>query len=141
MGERIERFKIPATGILGAGTGAAVSELTAETLAKASAQTGWRKVGVKGLVKGGFCLLFYGISQRVPGLWSLFTELASYSSFGSIVPDVIYELTPGGLWGLAEKAAVSMRTWALGAAKVKAEIEALEAAGETPGIPAGITVK
>jgi len=125
MAVTLRKYQIPFTGILGAGAGAAVGELGAETIARATAQTGWAKVGVKGAVKAGIGLLLYGISTRVPGLWSLFTEIAGYSSVGSIIPDVIYQITPGGLWGLAEGMAVSLRAWAVGAPRVRAEIGAL----------------
>lgn len=122
----LRKARIPAAGILGAGAGAAAGELTGETVARASAQTGWWKVGVKAAVKGGLCALFYGISTRLPGLWSLGFEIAGYSSFGAIIPDVILQLIPGGLWGIAEAAATSLRTWAIGVERVKKEIEDLE---------------
>jgi len=124
------RIRIPVTGIAGTGVGATVSELSSETIARATGQTGWAKVGVKGAVKGALFLAFYGLSTRLPGAWSLFSEIAGYSSLGMIVPDVLYQVFPGGIWGLAENFAVSLRTWAMGAERIKAEIESLESGAE-----------
>jgi len=126
MGETWRKVRIPVTGIAGTGVGATVSELTSETIARATGQKGWARVGVKGAVKGGLFLLFYGLAGRLPGLWSLFSEIAGYTSLGMIVPDVLYQVFPGGIWGLAESFAVSLRTWAVGAERIKAEIESLE---------------
>ena len=127
----LKTLRIPMAGVVGSGVGFATGELTAETIARATGQTGWAKVGVKGIIKGLICGAFYGLSLRLPGLWSLGAEIAGYSSLGSIFFDLFYQLFPGGIWGLAENFAVSLRTWSAGVEYIKAELSALEkASGE-----------
>lgn len=120
------RTRVPITGVLGAGTGAAAGELLSETLARGTGQTGWNKVGVKAFGKGLVFGLFYLISTRVPGLSSLFFEIAGYSSLGSIFFDLFAQAFPGGIWGLAERWALAMRGAAFGAERVAAELEVVE---------------
>lgn len=127
MSETWRKIRVPLAGITGAGLGTVTGELTGETVARSVALTGWKKVGIKGAVKGGICALAYGISLKLPGSWSLFAEIFGYGSAGSWFYDVFYQLFPGGIWGMAESMAVSLRTWAVGKDKVKAEIEAAEA--------------
>ena len=126
MGETWRKIRVPLAGTLGAGLGTATGELASETVARSMASTGWTKVGVKGAIKSGICVVAYGISLKLPGSWSLFAEIFGYGSFGSIFFDVFNQLFPGGIWGMAESMAVSLRTWAVGKDRVKREIESLE---------------
>jgi len=122
-----EKARVPVTGVLGAGFGACTGELVSETFARGTGLTGWGKVGAKGFMKGLIMLLFYGISTRAPGLWSLLFEIAGYSSLGTVFFDVFYQLYPGGIWGMAEAIAVGLRGAVVGAERVAAELEVVEA--------------
>ena len=130
MSAILRKYEIPLTGLAGAGTGAAVGELASETVARAAGLAGWKKFGVKAALKAGLGVLFYGVSSRLAGMPSLFMEIAGYGSAGSIIADLIYQLYPGGLWGLAEAAAVSIRTAVMGASRISAEVRKMEEVGE-----------
>jgi len=117
---RVKDLGIPATATAGTAFGLTISEFVSEYVARVTGQTGWAKIGVKGGIKAAFGLIFYGVAQAIPeGLGSLFLEMASYVSFGSIVPDVLFYWNPGGLIGAAEKLAAAAR----GAAKKSAIIQ------------------
>jgi len=140
MAAVLRKYEIPITGVLGAGTGAAAGEFVSETIARASGQTGWRRFGIKAALKAGLGVVFYGISSRLSGMPSLFMEIAGYGSAGSIIADLIYQIYPGGLWGLAESAAVSLRTAVMGAPRIRAEIERLEEKTERETAPEAVVV-
>lgn len=105
----LEKLRIPATSSVGVAFGLTVAEFLAEFTARVSGQVQWKKVGVKALIKLIVGLIFYGIANKVGGLWSLGFELATYGSVGSIVPDVIFQIYPGGVTGVADKAAMKAR--------------------------------
>ena len=111
--------------------GACAGELLSETLARGTGQTGWNKVGVKAFGKTLILGLFYLISTRMGGLGSLFFEVAGYSSMGSIFFDLFAQVFPGGIWGLAERWALSLRGAAFGAERVAAELEIVETGATT----------
>lgn len=131
------RYEIPATSFAGVATGLSVGEFISEFVARVTGQTGWAKFGIKAGLKGLLGLLAYMGSGRVAGNWGLFLEVASYGSFGSIVPDLIFQLVPGGIIGVAETAAVSMR-----ARGVKTAAERMEEFEKEREVEVGgITVK
>ena len=121
-----EKVKEPVTGFAGAGTGLVVSDLAAEYTARATGQTGYKKAGVKTLVKVAIGLLLIGISMRVGGMWVLFSKVAAYTSWGSTILDWIAARIPGGIQGIANSLAITTRKWAMGTKKVAAELERLE---------------
>jgi len=121
-----EDYKIPAASMAGAAFGLSVSEFISEFVARASGQTGWYKFGVKVGVKSLLALIFYGIAARVGGLWSLGFEIATYGTVGSLIPDLVMAWNPGGLIGLAEKAAVVVRGASRGAPEITKELAEIE---------------
>ncbi len=121
-----EKIKEPVTGFAGVGTGLVVSDLAAEYTARAIGQTGYKKAGVKTLVKAAIGLLLIGISMRVSGSWVLFSKVAAYTSWGSTILDWIAARIPGGIEGIANSFAVATRKWAMGTKKVAAELARLE---------------
>ena len=139
----VASYKVPAAGLIGAGAGMSVAEFISEFVARVTGQVKWAKVGVKGVVKGLLGVLFFFASTKLPGLWSLGMEISSYGAFGSIIPDVIFAVYPGGVVGLSETAAVSVRAMMAGAevaGERMAEWERAKAAAERGEIPE-ITVK
>lgn len=135
---KAEEMKVPGTSIVGVGVGLSVGEFVSEFAARATGQVKWVKVGIKGLLKFLVFLIFYGVASRVAGLWSLFFEVAGYGSMGSWLADIIFQLYPGGVIGMAETTAVAVRTAMVGAEKVAEEM----AREELKEIPVeGITVK
>ena len=122
----LDSLRIPATSGLGVAFGLTTSEFLAEFVARATGQVKWAKVGVKALVKLFVGMIFYGVANKVSGLWSLGFELATYGSVGSIVPDVIFQVYPGGVVGVAEKAAVKARSFLKGAKLIETELTKYE---------------
>ena len=132
-------LKIPAAATVGTAFGLTVSEFISEYVARVTGQIGWTKIGVKGGIKAGFGLLFYGIGQMLPeGLGSLVLEMACYTSFGSIIPDVLFYWNPGGLIGAAEKLAAAARGAARKSDIIKKELAKVDASG-SPVIAASRT--
>lgn len=118
--------KIVIAGVGGAGAGASLSTLFAEFTSRASGQVGWASCAVKGVVKIVVGLLSYGIGTRLNGLGTMFFEIFSYTSFGSILMDVIVAAYPGGIPGLAEDWAVTARVFAAGGRGTAGELAMLE---------------
>ncbi|MEM1551564.1 MAG: hypothetical protein QXH03_02705 [Candidatus Bathyarchaeia archaeon] len=103
-------------GALGVVTGLTLNEFFAEWAGRVSGQTGWGLVGVKALVKGLLGAAFWGLAARVTGpILKLFLNVVGYTTTGTIIWDVFRELYPGGIWGIAEAAAVMARGAAAGA--------------------------
>lgn len=126
----IKDLGIPASAVGGSAFGLTVAEFISEYVARVTGQTGWTKIGVKGGIKAAFGLIFYGVAQALPeGLGSLFLEMASYVSFGSIVPDVLFYWNPGGLIGAAEKLAASARSAAKKSEYIQKELERIDETG------------
>ena len=115
------QYREQVVGALSAGVGLGISELAAEFTARTTGLTGYTKAGAKTLVKGIIGGLFYGMRLKA----------AAFASWGSILLDWLYAVYPGGIPGLAERFAVTVRTWTMGAEKVAAEMAALESAVTT----------
>ena len=115
-----------AAGAGGAFFGVTTIEFPSEVIARTAGLTGAAKLGVKTIVKILLGLIFLAIARRVPGLWSVFVAVAGWVGIGSIGLDIIYFIKPGGLYKLAEEAAVSIRTAMLGAKAVAKELKELE---------------
>jgi len=123
--EQVKRQKL-LLGFGGAATGLVTGELSSEFTARTLGWTGYKKAGVKTAVKGLIGALFLGASA-IPGA-APFTMPAALSTWGSIVLDWISARFPGGVYGFAERLAVSVRKWTMGAERVAAELAALEKA-------------
>jgi len=127
---RTDELGLPLTAVTGSAFGLTVAEFISEYVARVTGQTGWTKIGVKGGIKAGFGLLFYGIGTMFPsGLKSLFCEMASYVSFGSIIPDVLFYWNPGGLIGAAEKLAAAARVASKKSDIINKELAKIDGAG------------
>jgi hypothetical protein len=116
---------------IGAGAGGAffgvvTTEFPSEVIARSTGLNGGAKVGVKAVVKIIIGLVFLSIARRLPGLWSVFMAVAGWTGIGSIGLDVIAWVKPGGIYRLAEEAAVAIRRATLGAAAVAKELKELE---------------
>lgn len=97
-------------GALAVATGLTLNEFFAEWAARVSGQTGWGIVGVKALVKTFIALIFWGLAARVAGpIAKLILNVVGYTTVGTIIWDVFREMYPGGVWGMAEAAAVAAR--------------------------------
>ncbi len=119
-------LRIPATSGVGVAFGLTTAEFLAEFAARATGQVKWAKVGVKALIKLIVGVIFYGIANKVGGLWSLGFELATYGSVGSIVPDVVFQIYPGGVTGVADKAAMRARAFMKGVKDIESELTRFE---------------
>lgn len=134
-----DKVKEPVAGFAGAGIGLAGTDYAAEFTARATGQIGWNKAAVKGVVKGIIGLLCFGVGLKVRGAWSIFAKVMAYAGWGGIVPDILAAQFPGGIPGLAERAAVAVRTWGRGAERVAAELRGTQAtvtATGARGVPA-----
>jgi len=119
------KYEEPVTGFAGAGTGLFAGELTSEFVVRTTGQTGYAKAAVKTVVKGllgGIVFLWAGAST---GNWSLFGKVFAYTNWGSVILDWLFAAYPGGVFGIAERAAVTVRTWSMGTARVADEISDL----------------
>ena len=126
MVELAKKIKIPLTGFVGVGTGATLGTLAAEFTSRATGQVAWNACAVKAGVKGGIGLLLYMISQRLGPLASFFTEMVAYGSWGSIFFDVALAAYPGGIPGIAEDWASTVRVYSTGGRRVVRELGAIE---------------
>ena len=120
------KIKIPLTGFVGVGTGATLGTLAAEFTSRATGQVAWNACAVKTGVKGGIGLLLYMISQRLGPLASFFAEMVAYGSWGSIFFDVALAAYPGGIPGIAEDWASTVRVYSAGGRRVVRELGAIE---------------
>jgi len=135
------KVKVPITGFFGVGTGASLGVLGAEFTSRATGQVSWNACAVKGGVKLVIGLIPYIISTKLgPGraLVSFFCEMFAYGSWGSWFLDVALAAYPGGITGLAEDWASTVRVYAAGGKKVVRELGKIERKGieRTAGIPA-----
>ena len=119
------QYREQVVGALSAGVGLGISELAAEFTARTTGLTGYTKAGAKTLVKAITGALFYGMGLKA----------AAFASWGSTLLDWLYAVYPGGIPGLAERFAVTVRTWTMGAERVAAEMAALESAVPTTSSP------
>lgn len=121
-----DKVKEPVTGAAGAGTGLFLGELLGEFAARVTGQTSWAKAGVKTVVKAILGAAAFMIGGSATGQWSLFAKVFAYSDWGSILLDWIYAAYPGGVFGMAERAAVTARTWAVGTQRVTATLSSIQ---------------
>jgi len=122
----LEKLKEPATGALGAGSGLFVGELTSEFAARLTGQTGYAKAGLKTVVKTLIGAVAYGVGGAAVGPWGLFAKAFAFTSVGSSLLDWLYAAFPGGVFGMAERAAVAARTWAVGTEQVATQMGAVK---------------
>ncbi len=124
----LEKVKVPAAGSLGAFTGVAIGELATEIPTRYFNLGGNVKYLVKiiGKIIIG-AILWFG-SSKIPGLSSVFLEIASYGSFGSIFFDVISILKPGGLMAIAEETALALKGMGASASAAAASATSVESA-------------
>jgi len=133
----MKTIKVPLTGFVGVGTGVSVGTLAAEFTSRATGQTGYYAAGVKGLIKGIIGGVGYGISTKLGperALASFFAEMFAYGTWGSWFIDLALAMYPGGIPGLAEDWASSIRVYAAGGRKVVRELGKLERKTEAPVI-------
>lgn len=128
-------IKLVVGGISGAAVGITFTEFLSEFSAKAAKLTGWKKFGLKALIKGAIAALFYYISTRIAGVMSFFFEVSSYATAGSIVADLAEAVYPGGIKGIAEASAVLAGIKAV-ETEIKTEVEKMEAKAEEKAPPA-----
>ena len=121
-----EKNKEPIAGFVGAGTGLFAGELVSEFAVRVTGQTGYKKAGMKTAVKGLLGGLLFATGVAAGGAWGIMWKAFAFSNWGSTVLDWIFAVYPGGVFGMAERMAVTVRTWAMGAKKVSAELAALE---------------
>jgi len=126
----LEKYKEPISGFAGAGAGLFAGELTSEFATRVTGQTGYSKAGVKTVVKGLLGIVMFMTGGVARGAWGIFWKAFAYANWGSTILDWIFAAYPGGVFGMAERAAVTVRTWAMGTRRVAAQISAL------PGTPA-----
>jgi len=131
--------KVAVTGVSGVAAGLALSTLAAEFTSKATGQTGWAACGVKAGVKGLIGAMAYLVSGRVGESTAMFAEMFAYTSWGSIVMDVIMAAYPGGIPGLAEEMASMVRVAAVGGRRTVRELGMIESGVGTPGQVVGWT--
>jgi len=126
------RVKVATVATTGAVTGLALPTLAAEFTSRATGQTGWNACGVKALVKTVIGVPIYLLSGRLEGAAAMFAEMFAYTSWGSIILDVVLAAYPGGIPGLAEDAASMVRVASAGGRRVVRELGTIE---KTAGAP------
>jgi len=127
------KVKVTAVTVAGAATGVALPTLAAEFTSRATGQTGWAACGTKALVKTGIGGLAYLVSGRLGEAAAMFAEMFAYTSWGSIILDVAMAAYPGGIPGLAEDWASTVRVAAAGGRRVVRELGTIEK--RTAGVP------
>lgn len=106
----VDQKVVPVIGAVGVGAGITLGTFISEVVTRATGYTGWTKFGVKALLKTSLFGLLFFVSQRLGGMLSFGLEVASYGALGSIIPDLFDAAVEGGVIGLAEVAAVSLRS-------------------------------
>jgi len=112
---------LPSIGVF---SGLASSTFVSEMAARALGKVGYVKAMVKTGVKVALGTLFFGTGVGIPGSGVIMYP-AAIAAFGSIPLDWIEARFPGGVYGLAERAAVVVRRWSMGVETVQTEIESL----------------
>jgi hypothetical protein len=86
-----------------AGVSLTLGEFLAEYVARATKTTSWQKVAAKGLTKGVWSgvLLYLGSKVNDDKL-ARTLEIAAYANMATWILDIIYQLYPGGLWGIVQ---------------------------------------
>ena len=128
-----EKVRVPVLGIGGAGIGLISGELLSEFASRALGYTSYKKAGAKTAVKSLVGATFLGASA-IPGA-TPFALPAAFATWGSVFMDWIAAKWTGGIGGLAERMAAAVRTWAMGAEKVSAELASLEQVEVSATVP------
>jgi hypothetical protein len=86
-----------------AGLNLTLGEFLAEYVARATKTISWQKVAAKGLTKGIWsgALLYVGSKVNDDKL-ARTLEIAAYANMATWILDIIYQLYPGGLWGIVQ---------------------------------------
>ncbi len=106
----------------GVGSGFLVGDYLAEMAKTTAAQTGWKGVLVKSLVKVGLGLGTGVIAFKAKGsATKIFAALASVGSMGSILVDVFKQVYPGGAEAGGQISGLMLRELALGAESLSTE--------------------
>ena len=116
------KYEEPVTGLTGAGAGLFAGELTSEFVVRTTGQTGYAKAGVKTAVKGLLGIVTFLTGGAATGNWGLFWKVFAYANWGSILLDWLFAFYPGGVFGMAERAAVTVRTWSMGTQRVASQL-------------------
>ncbi len=137
------KYQEPVTGLAGAGTGLFAGELTSEFVVRTTGQTGYAKAAVKTAVKGILGIVAFLAAGSATGNWSLFGKVFAYTNWGSIILDWFFAYYPGGVFGVAERAAVTVRTWSMGTKRIadklsNAQISQQPAFGKKVAAAAGV---
>lgn len=120
------KYQEPVTGFAGAGVGLFSGELASEFVVRTTGQTGYAKAGVKTVVKGLMGIVAFLWGGASTGNWSLFGKVFAYTNWGSLLLDWLFAFYPGGVFGMAERAAVTVRTWSMGTRRVADELSRVE---------------
>jgi hypothetical protein len=122
---QLEKYKEPVAGFAGSGTGLVTGEIISEFGVRVSGQTGYNKAIVKTAVKGLLGIVTFLTGNGLTSAWGTFWKVFAFSNWGSTVLDWIFAAYPGGVFGMAERMAVTVRTWSMGAKAVSAELSTL----------------
>lgn len=116
-----------------------VGVLSGEFTNRLAGTTGWKGVAVKGVTKGVVGTALYFGAQKLSDKgridMAFFTELAAYSAMGSIIPDVVASLYPGGLQGVAEDMATTAKAFALGGRRTLGAMRRMSPPAGMPPFP------
>ncbi|GAG70760.1 unnamed protein product [marine sediment metagenome] len=123
------KYEEPVTGFAGAGVGLFTGELASEFVVRTTGQTGYAKAGVKTVVKGFIGAIAFLWGGAATGNWALFGKVFGFTNWGSILLDWLFAFYPGGVFGMAERAAVTVRTWSMGGARVAAQLSTVTPSG------------
>ena len=132
----VMKLKVPMIGLTGAGTGMALGTLAAEFTSRSTGQVGWYAFGVKAGVKTGIGAIAYLASDKIGvnhATAGFFVETLAYGCLGSIFMDLAVALYPGGIAGLAEDWASTVRVYVAGGKRVVRELGAIER--KAAGVP------
>jgi len=121
--------QLPA-GALGVLTGIVPVEFLSEFAARTAGITeGWKLVGIKALPRALMAIIFLAAAYltKITGMGALFLKVAGWATIAGLGPDIMMAIKGlGGVEGAAEKLAVRVRRWAMGAEKAAAELKDLE---------------
>lgn len=126
-GVREKGLIAPAFGVF---TGLFGANFLSETAARATGKTGYVKAGIKSLMKVILAVLAFGTSMGMPGT-AIVMYPATLGILSSIPFDWLEAKFPGGINGMAERAAVVVRTWSVGVEEVQQQIEQMSKISKT----------
>ena len=126
------KYEEPVAGFAGAGTGLFSGELASEFVVRTTGQTGYAKAAVKTVVKGAMGIVAFLTGGAAVGNWGTFWKVFAFTNWGSTILDWFFAFYPGGVYGVAERAAVTVRTWSMGTKRVAAELSTVQRTYVTP---------